>query len=65
MAANLAGVDFGDGVWGDQNITTHFMIGNANVSTVDLQTHRMIVTTNGQQVRGHPGERRARTASRR
>ncbi|MGZ8752865.1 MAG: Ig-like domain-containing protein, partial [Acidimicrobiia bacterium] len=53
-AANLAGVDFGDGVWGDQNITTHFMIGNANVSTVDLQTHRMIVTTNGQQVADIP-----------
>jgi lipoprotein-anchoring transpeptidase ErfK/SrfK len=54
VAANLGGVDFGDGVWGDQNITTHYAIGNANVSTVDLQTHRMLVTTNGQQVADIP-----------
>jgi lipoprotein-anchoring transpeptidase ErfK/SrfK len=54
VVANLAGVDFGNGVWGDRNITTHFNIGNANVSTVDLQTHRMIVTTNGQQVADIP-----------
>jgi lipoprotein-anchoring transpeptidase ErfK/SrfK len=54
VAANLAGVDFGDGVWGDQNITTHFNIGDANVSTVDLQSHRMIVTKNGAQIADIP-----------
>ena len=54
VAANLAGVDFGDGVWGDQNITTHFGIGDANVSTADLQSHRMIVTKNGQQLADIP-----------
>lgn len=54
MAANLAGVDFGDGVWGERNVTTRFSIGNANVTTVNLETYRMVVTTNGQQVADIP-----------
>ncbi|HZJ26228.1 MAG TPA: Ig-like domain-containing protein [Acidimicrobiia bacterium] len=52
--ANLAGVDLGEGRWGDRDISTRWQTGDANVSTVDLQTHRMIVTKNGQQVANVP-----------
>ena len=54
VAANLAGVEAGDGVWGDQNITTKFAIGDAHVSTVDVDSHEMTVTVNGQTVRTIP-----------
>ncbi len=54
VAANLAGVDFGDGVWGDQNINSHYAIGDAHVSTVDAATHEMTVTTNGAVTRVIP-----------
>jgi lipoprotein-anchoring transpeptidase ErfK/SrfK len=54
VQANLAGVDLGDGRWGERNITTRFAIGDAQISTVDLRTHRMVVTRNGQQIADIP-----------
>lgn len=54
VSANLAGVDLGNEQWGDRNITTRWQTGAAHISTVDLQTKRMIVTENGQQVANIP-----------
>ncbi len=54
VAANLAGVDFGSGVWGDRNITTHYAIGDAHVTTVDAASHEMTVTVNGAVARVIP-----------
>lgn len=42
------------GVWGADERTTSFTIGEAHVSTVDVASHQMTVTANGQVVRVMP-----------
>jgi lipoprotein-anchoring transpeptidase ErfK/SrfK len=54
MVANLAGWNAGNGVWGVENRTVAFTIGDAHVSTVDASTHEMTVTSNGQVVKTIP-----------
>jgi len=47
LHANLQGVDAGNGVWGIDNRTLNFTVGDSHVSTVDATTHLMTVAING------------------
>ena len=47
LHANLQGVDAGNGVWGIENRTLNFTVGDSHVSTVDATTHLMTVAING------------------
>ena len=50
VAVNTYGVDLGDGVFGQENVTTHFTIGDEVVATADDNT----------KIADHPGKRRGR-----
>ena len=54
LHADLAGVDAGRGVWGTENRTVHFTIGDSHISVVDARTHMMTVRINGQVARVIP-----------
>jgi lipoprotein-anchoring transpeptidase ErfK/SrfK len=54
LTANLAGVDAGNGVWAEANHSVHFTIGDAHISTADVGSHFMTVTTNGKVVGHYP-----------
>jgi lipoprotein-anchoring transpeptidase ErfK/SrfK len=54
VTANLAGVDAGNGVWGESSFTATFQTGDSHVSVADLQSHQMQVYDNGQLVRTIP-----------
>jgi lipoprotein-anchoring transpeptidase ErfK/SrfK len=47
MHANLKGVDAGKGVWGIEDRTLNFSIGDSQISTVNAVTHNMSVVVNG------------------
>jgi lipoprotein-anchoring transpeptidase ErfK/SrfK len=47
LHANLKGVDAGKGVWGTDNRTLNFVIGDSHISTVNAVTHKMTVVING------------------
>src|SRR3954454_7721022 len=54
LNANLYGVDFGDGVWGEKNRTVHFTVGAKHVSVVDAAAHTMQVFNGDQLVQTFP-----------
>ncbi|MFF4601847.1 Ig-like domain-containing protein [Streptomyces sp. NPDC001339] len=54
MALGLDGVQASPGVTGMQNKTVRFHIGHAQVSTVDVKTHRMTVMRDGEVVKTIP-----------
>ncbi|HLY82836.1 MAG TPA: Ig-like domain-containing protein [Acidimicrobiales bacterium] len=54
LTANLQGVDAGNGVWAAASQTINFTVGNAQVSTADVASHVMTVTSNGQVVKTMP-----------
>jgi lipoprotein-anchoring transpeptidase ErfK/SrfK len=51
LVAHLAGVRAAKDVYGAENRTVRFRVGDANVSTVNTTAHRMVVTRNGKRVR--------------
>jgi lipoprotein-anchoring transpeptidase ErfK/SrfK len=51
FTAHLAGVRVAKDVYGTQDYTLRFRIGDANVSKVDVAHHRMVVRRNGKRVR--------------
>jgi lipoprotein-anchoring transpeptidase ErfK/SrfK len=51
LVAHLAGVRAARDVYGTQDYTVRFRIGDANVSRVNTRSHRMVVTRNGKRVR--------------
>ncbi len=51
LVAHLAGVRAAKDVYGTEDSTVRFRVGDANVSVVDTKTHRMIVNRNGKRVR--------------
>jgi lipoprotein-anchoring transpeptidase ErfK/SrfK len=53
VRSDLRGVRVGD-AWGDAERTIRFRIGDAQMSTVDVQSHQMTVTKNGQVERVIP-----------
>jgi lipoprotein-anchoring transpeptidase ErfK/SrfK len=54
VAVNTYGVDMGDGLFGQENVTTHFTIGDEVISTVDDNTKTMTVKRNGEVIRSMP-----------
>jgi len=54
VAVNTYGVDLGDGLFGQENITTHFSIGDEVISRVDDNTKTMTVTRNGEVIKTMP-----------
>jgi lipoprotein-anchoring transpeptidase ErfK/SrfK len=54
LDANLYGVDFGGGIWGEKNRTVSFSIGAKHVSIADASTHVMEVYDGDQLVQTYP-----------
>ncbi len=54
VAVKTYGVDLGDGLFGQEDITTHFTIGDEVISRIDDNTKTMTVTRNGEVIRTMP-----------
>ena len=54
LDANLYGVDFGEGVWGEKDRAVSFSIGAKHVSIADAATHMMEVYDGDQLVQTYP-----------
>ena len=54
VAVNTHGVDLGDGLFGQQNITTHFTVGDEVIATADDNTKIVTVRRNGEVIRTMP-----------
>ena len=54
LEANLYGVDFGDGTWGEKNRSVHFTIADRHVSVADAATHTLTVYDGDQVVQTYP-----------
>ncbi|MGY2004523.1 L,D-transpeptidase [Blastococcus sp. SYSU DS1024] len=54
LDANLYGVDFGDGVWGEKDRSVSFSIGERHVSVADAATHTMEVYDGDELVQTFP-----------
>jgi lipoprotein-anchoring transpeptidase ErfK/SrfK len=54
LDANLYGVDFGDGIWGERNRRVSFSVGAKHVSVVDAASHMMDVYDGDQLVQTFP-----------
>src|SRR6476620_11423099 len=46
VAVNTYGVDLGDGLFGQENVTTHFTVGDEVIATVDVNTTMVTVRRN-------------------
>jgi lipoprotein-anchoring transpeptidase ErfK/SrfK len=54
LDANLYGIDFGEGIWGEKNRTVSFSIGSRHVSVADAGTHTMQVYDGDALVQTYP-----------
>ena len=54
VAVNTYGVDLGDGLFGQENVTTHFTIGDEVIATADDNTKTLTVRRNGEVVKTMP-----------
>lgn len=54
VAVNAYGVDLGDGLFGQDNVSTRFTIGDAVVSTIDDSTKTLTVRRNGEVIKSMP-----------
>jgi lipoprotein-anchoring transpeptidase ErfK/SrfK len=54
VAVNTYGVDLGDGLFGQENVTTHFTIGDEVITTVDDNTKTLTVKRNGEVIKSMP-----------
>ncbi|HTQ18343.1 L,D-transpeptidase [Mycobacterium sp.] len=54
VAVNTYGVDLGDGMFGEDNVKTHFTIGDEVVATADDNTKMVTVKINGEVVKTMP-----------
>jgi lipoprotein-anchoring transpeptidase ErfK/SrfK len=54
VAVNTYGVDLGDGLFGQENVTTHFTIGDEVIVTADDNTKTLTVRVNGEVVKTMP-----------
>ncbi|HJT93838.1 MAG TPA: Ig-like domain-containing protein [Mycobacterium sp.] len=54
VAVNTYGVDLGDGLFGQENVTTHFTIGDEVITRVDDNTKTLTVTRNGEVIKTMP-----------
>jgi lipoprotein-anchoring transpeptidase ErfK/SrfK len=54
LDANLYGIDFGEGVWGEKNRSVSFSIGARHVSVADAATHTLDVYDGDKVVQSYP-----------
>ena len=54
LTADLYGVDFGGGVWGEKDRTVSFTIGDRHVSVADAAAHTLTVYDGDQLVQSYP-----------
>lgn len=54
VSVNTYGVDLGDGLFGQENVSTHFTIGDEVISSVDDNTKIMTVKRNGEVIKTMP-----------
>ncbi len=54
VRADINGVDAGAGIYGQEDRTTHFSVGDAVVMDIDVASHTMRVSSNGQVLRTIP-----------
>lgn len=54
VSAKLYGVPFGGGTFGLEDVSLRFNIGRALIATANTQTHRFVVTKDGQQIFDFP-----------
>jgi lipoprotein-anchoring transpeptidase ErfK/SrfK len=54
VAVNTYGVDLGDGLFGEDNLNTHFTIGDEVIATADDTTKMLTVRVNGEVVKTMP-----------
>jgi lipoprotein-anchoring transpeptidase ErfK/SrfK len=54
VTADLYGLHYGDGVYGEGVIATTFTIGRSQIVKADVRRHRMTVIRDGQQVADYP-----------
>ncbi|MGV0794147.1 L,D-transpeptidase [Mycolicibacterium sp. XJ1819] len=54
VQVNTYGVDLGDGLFGQNNVSTHFTIGDEVITTIDDNTKTMTVKRNGEVVKSMP-----------
>ena len=54
LDANLYGVDFGEGIWGEKNRSVSFTVGAKHVSIADAGTHTLTVYDGDQLVQTYP-----------
>ncbi len=54
VAVNTYGVDLGDGLFGQDSVTTHFTIGDEVIATVDDNSKTLTVTRNGEVIKTMP-----------
>lgn len=54
VAVNTYGVDLGDGLFGQDNVSTRFTIGDTVISTVDDSTKTLTVRRNGEVIKSMP-----------
>jgi lipoprotein-anchoring transpeptidase ErfK/SrfK len=54
VAVNTYGVDLGDGLFGQENVTTHFTVGDEVIATADDNTKIVTVRRNGEVVKTMP-----------
>ncbi len=54
IQVNVYGKNLGNGLYGQDNITSHFVVGDAVIFTADDNTHQVVVEQNGQVVRTMP-----------
>ena len=54
VAVNTYGVDLGDGMFGEDNVRTHFTIGDEIIATADDNTKILTIRVNGEVVKSMP-----------
>jgi lipoprotein-anchoring transpeptidase ErfK/SrfK len=54
VAVNTYGVDLGDGLFGQEDVTTRFTIGDEVITTVDDNTKTLTVKRNGEVIKSMP-----------
>jgi lipoprotein-anchoring transpeptidase ErfK/SrfK len=54
VAVNTYGIDLGDGLFGQEDVTTHFTIGDEIIATADDNTKTLTVKRNGEVVKTMP-----------
>jgi lipoprotein-anchoring transpeptidase ErfK/SrfK len=54
VSADLYGVALGDGAYGREDLTSHMTVGRSQIVRADVNSHRMVVVRDGQQVMDVP-----------